>query len=62
LPCEERDRLTRIYLSAVALYDEQAKTVSDLKSEAWRDASKRLREACQDALANLNAHRKEHGC
>jgi hypothetical protein len=28
----------------------------------WREVIKRSHRACQTALANLNFHRKEHGC
>jgi hypothetical protein len=38
------------------------KDVADMKSEAWREATKKTREACQEALDDLNSHRREHGC
>jgi len=60
--CEERDRLTNIYLAAVAKYNERARHAGDLKSEAWRDATKLIREDCKLALLSLQAHKKEHGC
>ena len=60
--CEERLRLTRLYLDAVTLNQAEARTVADMKSEAWREATKETREACTVALADLNDHRKQHGC
>ena len=62
MPCEERERLTRLYLDAVARNDEVGKSIADVKSEAWRAATKVTREDCQLALNDLNGHRREHGC
>jgi hypothetical protein len=59
--CEERDRLTAIYLTVVAKYNELARHASDLKSEVWRDATRLIREDCKLALLALQAHKKEHG-
>ena len=60
--CAERDRLTRVYLAAVEQNNIAGKKVPDVKSEAWRDATQTTRELCVAALAELNAHKKEHGC
>jgi hypothetical protein len=60
--CEDRDRLTEIYLAAIRKHDIASLKVPDMKSEAWREATKETREACQEALAELNIHRQEHGC
>jgi hypothetical protein len=60
--CEERERLEKLYLAAVAENSKTGLTIPDMRSEAWRKATKQTREACETALANLNAHRKEHGC
>lgn len=60
--CEERLRLTLVYLDAVALNQKAGRTVADPKSEAWREATKETREVCVARLADLNSHRKEHGC
>jgi hypothetical protein len=60
--CTERDRLMELYLEAVQKNNEVGLKVSDMKSEAWRAATKDTREACQIALQDLNSHRREHGC
>jgi hypothetical protein len=50
-----------LYLAAVAANNEASGTVADVKTEAWREATKDTREACQEALSDLNEHRKQHG-
>ena len=60
--CDERERLTTIYLATVEANNEASRTVADMKSDAWREATKEARAACEDALERLNAHRREHGC
>ncbi len=62
MPCEERARLEKIYLDAVVELSRAGVHIADMKSEAWREATKATREACQDALDDLNTHRQEHGC
>ena len=61
-PCRKRVRVVARYLAAVTANIAVSATVSDLKSPAWRDATEDTRFACQDALAALNEHRREHGC
>ena len=51
--CQERQRLTDLYLGLVAKICEAAAGAADLKSEAWRTATKETREACEGALADL---------
>jgi hypothetical protein len=60
--CEERARLEKIYLDAVLELSSAGVHIADMKSEAWREATKETREACQGTLADLNDHRKGHGC
>ena len=60
--CEERLRLNKLYIDAVTLNQAAGRTVADMKSEAWREATKETREICTMRLADLLAHRKEHGC
>jgi hypothetical protein len=62
VPCEERDRLNRIYHEAIAKIHGSGKTVSDMTSAKWREATKDTRAACRAALADLKRHTKEHGC
>jgi hypothetical protein len=62
VPCGERQRLEKIYLDAVVDNARAGLHISDIRSEAWRDATKETREMCEAALAELNAHRREHGC
>ena len=60
--CQEHERLTAIFLDAVDKNDEAARTVIDIKSEEWRDATKETRSICIAALTALNDHRVQHGC
>ena len=60
--CEERKRLERLYLDAVRKNAVAGAHLLNTKSEAWREATKDTRAACDVALANLNRHREEHGC
>jgi hypothetical protein len=62
LSCEECDRLTEIYLTAVTKYNEQARRIGDLKSEASREATREMREGCQRAQADLKSYKQEHDC
>jgi hypothetical protein len=65
--CEERERLTGIYLAAVAENNEAASAMAALNAENWRDDGwreemKEIRAACEVALRELDRHRSEHGC
>jgi len=65
--CEERERLTSIYLVAVAENNEAASAMATLNAEGWRDDAwreemKEIRAACEVALRELDRHRVEHGC
>jgi hypothetical protein len=62
VPCEERDRLMRLYLDAVHRLNEVSQTAADPENEKWREATEQMRVACAAVLADLTAHRKEHGC
>jgi hypothetical protein len=60
--CEQSERLQKIYLDAVADNALVGSAIADPKSEAWLEATTSTRQRCADALADLTAHRKEHGC
>jgi hypothetical protein len=60
--CQTRKRLTEVYLELVVRNAETGRRVHDMKSDAWRSAREETRRACQEALADLNEHRQEHGC
>ncbi len=62
MPCEERKRLAKVYLDAVRKTSIAGLRILNAKSEAWREATKETRAACDVTLANLNRHREEHGC
>jgi hypothetical protein len=62
VPCEERDRLNRAYLEATTKVFGAGKVVPNMTSSKWREATQRARAACKAALADLNRHKKEHGC
>jgi hypothetical protein len=52
----------KVYLDAVFRNRQAGGTIADMKSEAWREATRETRAACEEALEQFNAHRKEHGC
>ena len=60
--CEQREMLQAIYLEAVAANVKAGSHIEDMKSEAWRAATKETRAICEETLSDLNQHRKEHGC
>jgi hypothetical protein len=64
--CEERERLTRIYLAAVSRNNEaataMAKAYSDEWPDVWREEMKEIHAACEKALEALDQHRAEHRC
>lgn len=62
MQCEERDKLQRIYMNAVVQNARTGLHFSDVASQAWLEATKDTREDCEEALAELNRHRAEHGC
>ena len=47
MPCEKRSKLEKIYLDAVLQLSRAGIYIADLKSEAWREATKEAREACE---------------
>ena len=60
--CEERQPLVKAYVDAVRKNAQAGAHILDTKTEAWREATKETRVACDVALADLNRHREEHGC
>ena len=62
MPCEKRDRLNREYLDNVGKVLDSGDRVFDLKTNGWKETTMRTRTACEDSLAALNRHRREHGC
>jgi hypothetical protein len=62
MPCEERTLLAKVYLDAVRKTAIAGMRILNAKSEAWREATKETRTACDVALADLNRHREAHGC
>jgi hypothetical protein len=62
MPCEERKRLAKIYFDAVRKTAIAGMRILNTKTEAWSEATKETRVTCDVALADLNRHRKEHGC
>jgi post-segregation antitoxin (ccd killing protein) len=61
MPCDVRQRLENIYLISVRDI-ERSRAVHDVMSEASRKAIEEAMEDSREALADLHAHRKEHGC
>ena len=62
LPCEEREKLVSLYLAAINRHAEISKTVPVVNAPRWRLATEGSRAECSDALYELVAHCKEHGC
>ena len=60
--CEERERLNAVYLSALDKHSQAGRYIADRQSEEWRRATTETRRECYEALAALDAHKKEHGC
>jgi hypothetical protein len=60
--CEERGRLTDLYLAAIANLNEVGQSVQDVKSDEWREATRAARDSCEVALRELHLHKAEHGC
>jgi hypothetical protein len=60
--CEERERLNRIYLDAVAKIQESGSAVLDITSAKWKEATSQTRATSKAALAELKRHEEEHGC
>lgn len=66
VPCEECQQLTLVYMSALARKAEVEQAAATLKSVKLRikhhEEAQALQTACENALAELNRHREEHGC
>ncbi len=64
MSCEERERLTKIYIAAVAKNNEAAGVMAS--QDAWGDIRRNemmeIQRACQAALRELDRHISEHGC
>ena len=63
MSCEEWNRLTRLHFEAV-LEDNRAElsVLIDPENEAGPLAKRETEEALRIALANMEGHKKEHGC
>ena len=61
MACEERERLTRIYVEAAAKIQESSNGVLDMTSAKWKQATSKARTDSTRALMDLNDHRKKHG-
>jgi hypothetical protein len=60
--CTDRLRLESIYLISIREIERFSIEVHNVMSEAWRKATEEAMEDATEALADLHAHRKEHGC
>ena len=62
--CEERERLTKIYLAAIARNNESASAKAGQASwsDTWREKIRGMRADAQAALNELDRHISEHGC
>jgi hypothetical protein len=60
--CEERERLTRVYLDMAENRRKVLDSIQHIHSAEWICATKETSVLCKAALAAIKAHRKEHGC
>ena len=60
--CEERERLTLIYLAATAANHKASESVDGINSPEWLEATEETRQACETALEALKTHILEHRC
>jgi hypothetical protein len=60
--CEERERLTRIYVDAAKNHRRVSDSIKDIESPEWLTATKEARQSCDEALAALKLHIYEHNC
>lgn len=60
--CEARERLTQLYLDATDNSRRVSDSVEDIHSSEWVEATKKTRQACEKALAELKLHIREHKC
>jgi hypothetical protein len=64
MSCEERERLTKIYLAAVAKNNESASAKAGQASwsDTWREKIRAMHADSLAALRELDLHISEHGC
>ena len=62
MPCDEYERLEKIYLAALIENSKIRLRRVNMESETWREAANETRVAWETALDNLNQHIVEHGC
>lgn len=62
MSCEERERLTQIYVDAAENYRRVSDSIKDIQSPEWLAATKETRQSCEEALAALKLHVHEHSC
>jgi hypothetical protein len=60
--CDERERLTSIYLDATEANQKASESVDDINSPEWLEATKQTRQTCEIALALLKIHIWDHRC
>ena len=60
--CEERERLTELYIQSLEKNVEAGSHAPETKDGAWREAALETRAACVEAAERLTEHRREHGC
>jgi hypothetical protein len=60
MSCEERERLAKIYIAAVAKNNKSARVVAEAYREGrrdeWRQEMMAIRATCQEALYALDKH------
>jgi hypothetical protein len=62
VPCDEYQRLEKIYFAALVENSKIRLRRANMESETWSEAAMETREACETALIDLNQHGAEHGC
>lgn len=60
--CEERERLTQIYVDATESHRRVSDSIKNIQSPEWVSATKDTRQFCEEALTALKLHVQEHNC
>jgi hypothetical protein len=60
--CEDRSRLADELAAAIVRNEAATKALDGMKNVESSETKKRTRAACRKALADLNEHKRVHGC
>jgi hypothetical protein len=60
--CEERERLTQVYLDVTQNRRKVSDSIENIHSPEWLETMKEVPQTCEKALAALKLHVHEHKC